>query len=293
MRTVVRIMRGVGFRARGWDVIVVSMTVRANGLSFDVQIGGPEGGPPVLLLHGFPQHAGMWDGVVPALHRAGLRTYAPNQRGYSPGARPSDVDGYPMSDCVADAVAVMDALGIDRADVVGHDWGSVVAWHLAVSHSDRVRTLTAVSVPHPEAVSRARHTDGSDQKERSSYMFLFAQPGKAEETLLADDARRLRRLFNPLPDDVADRYVKPLLEPGALTGALNWYRKLEPPRIGPTAVPVTFIWGNQDQAIGRVAAEGCADFVTGDYRFVELDGVSHWLPDQHPEVVAAEVLDRR
>jgi pimeloyl-ACP methyl ester carboxylesterase len=269
------------------------MSVRANGLDFDVRMGGPESGPPVLLLHGFPQHAGMWDEVVPALHRAGLRTYAPNQRGYSPGARPSDVDGYPMSDCVADAVALLDALGIDRADVIGHDWGSVVAWHLAVNHSNRVRTLTAVSVPHPEAVSRARHVQGSDQKDRSSYMLLFAQPGKAEETLLADNARRLRRLFHPLPEPTVERYVAPLLEPGALTGALNWYRKLEPPNIGKTAVPVTFIWGDQDPAIGRIAAEGCADFVSGDFRFVGLDGISHWLPDQCPDVVASEVLARR
>jgi pimeloyl-ACP methyl ester carboxylesterase len=269
------------------------MTVRANGLDFDVAIGGPDGGPPVLLLHGFPQHAGMWDEVVPALHAAGLRTYAPNQRGYTAGSRPSDVDGYPMADCVADAVALMDALGIDRADVVGHDWGSVVAWHLAVNHTPRVRTLTAVSVPHPVAMSRARHVEGSDQKERSAYMFLFAQPEVAENTLLEDGARRLRRLFNPLPEAQVEKYVAPLLEPGALTGALNWYRKLERPDLGTTGVPVTFIWGNQDQAVGRIAAERCREFVTGDYRFVELDGICHWVADQCPEVIAAEVLAHR
>jgi pimeloyl-ACP methyl ester carboxylesterase len=293
MRTVVRIKGRPGFRTKGRDVIVIPMTVRANGLDFDVQISGPEDGPPVLLLHGFPQHAGMWDGVVPALHRAGLRTYAPNQRGYSPGARLSDVDGYAMSDCVADAVALMDALGIDRADVVGHDWGSVVAWHLAGNHSDRVRTLTAVSVPHPEAVSRARHAEGSDQKERSAYMTLFATPGAAEQTLLAEDARRLRRLFEPLPEATVDKYVAPLLEPGALTDALKWYRAMQRPNLGPTAVPVTYIWGNQDPSMSRVAAEGCRAFAKGDYRFVELDGISHWVPDQQPDVVAAEVLALR
>jgi pimeloyl-ACP methyl ester carboxylesterase len=271
------------------------MTVHANGLDFDVSTGGPADGPPVLLLHGFPQHSGMWDGVVPILHEAGLRTFAPNQRGYSAGTRPSGVDGYPMLDCVADAVALLDALGLDRVDVVGHDWGSVVGWHLAVSHADRVRSFTAVSVPHPEAVGRARHVDGSDQKERSSYMQLFAMPGKPEEMLLADDARRLRRLFHPLPQAEVDRYVTPLLEPGALTGALNWYRKLERPNLGPATVPVTFIWGNQDQAIGRVAAQSCADYIAPgvDFRFVELDGVSHWLPDERPDAVGAEVLARR
>jgi pimeloyl-ACP methyl ester carboxylesterase len=92
---------------------------------------------------------------------------------------------------------------------------------------------------------------------------------------------------------MVDRYVTPLLEPGALTRALNWPPEAGRPGIGTTGVPVTFIWGNQDPAIGRIAAEACADFVTGDYRFVELDGVSHWVPDQSPDVVASEVLARR
>jgi pimeloyl-ACP methyl ester carboxylesterase len=270
------------------------MTVFARGLDFEVRVGGPAQGHPVLLLHGFPQHGGMWDGVVPALHAAGLRTYAPDQRGYSPGARPSDVDGYPMLECVADAVALLDALGVDRAHVVGHDWGSVVGWHLAGSHADRVLTFTAISVPHPTAVGLARQTDGGDQKQRSEYMKVFAMPGKAEEVLLDDNARRLRRLFDPLSDTQAQRYVLPLLEVGALTGALNWYRRLERPDLGPAQVPVTFVWGNQDRAIGRAAALGCAEFVAPgqDYRFVELDGVSHWVPDEAPEAVTKQVLAR-
>lgn len=236
----------------------------------------------------------MWDSVVPALHEAGFRTYAPDQRGYSAGARPSDVDGYPMVDCVADAVALLDALGVARADVVGHDWGSVVGWHLAADHAERVRTFTAVSVPHPVAVGLARHTDGGDQKQRSEYMTFFALAGKAEQVLLADDAQRLWRLFDPLPTEVARRYVEPLLEPGALTGALNWYRRLERAELGPAQVPVTFVWGNQDRAIGRTAALACADFVAPgqDYRFVELAGLSHWVPDQVPDAVAREILAR-
>jgi pimeloyl-ACP methyl ester carboxylesterase len=195
---------------------------------------------------------------------------------------------------VADAVALLDALGEDRVDVVGHDWGSIVGWHLAVGHADRVRTLTAISVPHPASVGRARHTDGGDQKQRSEYMKLFAMPGKAEQILTEDGARRLRRIFDPLPTERAERYVRPLLEPTALTGALNWYRRLERAELGPAAVPVTFVWGNRDPAIGRAAAEGCADFVVPgvDYRFVELDGVSHWVPDEAPTVVVAEVLAR-
>src|SRR4051794_34288404 len=261
------------------------MLVTARGLEFDVRTGGPVDGPAVLLLHGFPQHGGMWDGVVPALHDAGLRTYAPSQRGYSPGARPSDVDTYRMPELVKDAVALLDALGVERADVVGHDWGAVVAWHLAANHADRVRTLTAVSVAHPKAIEQARRTDGGDQKQRSAYMKVFALEGEAEAILLADDARRLRRLFQPLTPAHSERYIRPLLEPGALTGALNWYRRLERPDLGPAQVPVTFIWGNQDPALGRAGAQACGDFVAPglDYRFVELDGIGHWVADERPE----------
>ena len=263
-----------------------------RGLDFRVRVGGPADGEPVLLLHGFPQHGGMWDAVVPALHEAGLRTYAPDQRGYSPFESP--VDGFRMPNLVADMIALLDEVGVDRAHVVGHDWGSVVGWHLAGSHVDRVRTFTALSVPHPGAVGRARHVDGSDQKERSSYMMLFAQEGKAEGFLLADDAAELWRIFEPLPRDQAASYVEPLLAPGALTGALNWYRQLERPDLGPAQVPVTYVWGEEDWAMGPIAAHACADFVAPglDYRFVPVPGISHWIVDQIPDVVTREILAR-
>jgi len=271
------------------------MRVHARDMVFDVRVGGPDGGVPVLLLHGFPQHGGMWDGVVPVLHAAGLRTYAPDQRGYSPGARPSDVDTYRMPVFAQDAVALLDSLGLARAHVVGHDWGSIVGWHLAIDHADRVHTLTAVSAPHPAAFTDARRAD-DDQRQRSGYMSLFAMPGKAEDVLLADDARRLRGLFAGagLSEERLESYVAPLLEPGALTGALNWYRRLERPNLGPAELPVTFIWGRDDPAIGPAAALACASHVApgADYRFVPLDDVGHWVPDQVPEVVAAEVLAR-
>jgi len=268
------------------------MKVAAKGLIFDVRVGGPEGGRPVLLLHGFPQHAGMWDAVVPALHDAGLRTFAPDQRGYSPGARPSDVDSFRMANLVDDVVALLDALELPAVDLVGHDWGAIVGWHLAGQCPDRVRTLTAVSVPHPMAAILARRID--DQKERSSYINLFAMEGKAEDVLLADDARRLRAIYAPLPPDLAERYARPLLDRDALTGALNWYRRLGRVELGPVAVPTTYVWGTGDLAIGPAAARGCAQFVAPgvDYRFVELDGVSHWVPDEAPDLVAMEILAR-
>jgi pimeloyl-ACP methyl ester carboxylesterase len=261
-------------------------------MDFDVRVGGPEDGRPLLLLHGFPQHGGMWDAVSERLHAAGVRTYAPDQRGYSPGTRSSDVDSFRMPELALDAVEILDGLGLDQVDVVGHDWGSVVGWHLAADHAARVRTFTAVSVPHPLAMVLARRID--DQRERSSYMNLFAMAGKAEEVLLADEAVRLRRMFQPLTAEACETYVRALLEPDALTGALNWYRRLERVALGPAVVPVTYVWGTSDLAVSPAAAHACADHVAAGvpYTFIPLEGISHWAPDQAPGPVAAAVLAR-
>ncbi|HEV7657649.1 MAG TPA: alpha/beta hydrolase [Mycobacteriales bacterium] len=267
-----------------------AVPVDIQGLVFDVRIGGPEDGPAVLLLHGFPENSGMWAGVTPALQEAGLRTVAPDQRGYSPGARPDGVEAYSIHHVVADALGLLDALGLRTAHVLGHDWGAVVAWNLAVRHPDRVATLTAVSVPHPAAHAAALRTD-PEQQRRSEYLAVFRRPD-SEQLLLADGARRLRRMFGPVP---ADEFVVPLTEPGALTGPLNWYRAMSRADIeglGPVTVPTTYVWGTDDLAVSRVAAEDCAVHVTGPYRFVELPGVSHWVPEQEPDVVADLALDR-
>jgi pimeloyl-ACP methyl ester carboxylesterase len=270
------------------------MRIAARGLSFDVREGGPADGPAVLLLHGFPQHSGEWDLVVPGLHAAGMHTYAVDQRGYSSGARPPGVDGYAIAECTADSLSIMDGLGLDGAHVVGHDWGAIVGWHLASRHPARVRTLTALSVPHPLALAHALATD-PDQRERSAYVRLFRQAGKAEEVLLADGARRLRGLLAGVPVDRVEEYLRPMLEPGALTGALAWYRAVSPADLtglGPAGVPTTYLWSDGDAAIGRTAATECARHVAGDYRFVALTGVSHWIPDEAPQRVADEVVRR-
>jgi len=266
-------------------------------LTFEVRVDGPDDGRPVLLLHGFPETSACWAVVAPLLVDAGLRTYAPDQLGYSPGARPAEVDAYALTNLTQVTADLMTALGIPRADVVGHDWGAQVAWGLAAWHPDRVRSLTAVSVPHPAAYTAAYRAD-PEQKERSSYIRLFWQPGKAEEVLLEDDARRIRRMLGPVettgvPAEAVEEYVAVLSAPGALTAALNWYRAMSSAlRVDPVEVPTTYVWSDGDVAIGRTAAEACADHVTGDYRFVELAGITHWIPEQAPERLATAILDR-
>src|ERR687892_957453 len=200
------------------------LRVDVGDLTFDVRADGPDDGRPVLLLHGFPETSASWAAVTPRLTEAGLRTYAVDQLGYSPGAPPLDVDSYALTNLAQVTADLMTAMDVPVADVVGHDWGANVAWTLAAWHEDRVRSLTAVSVPHPTAFTTAFRSD-PEQKERSAYIRLFWQPGKAEEVLLADDARRLRRMLRGdgdtgIPAQAIDEYCAVLSAPGALTAAL-------------------------------------------------------------------------
>ena len=269
--------------------------VTAGDYVFELAEQGAPDGRPVLLLHGFPQTHRCFDGVAARLLAAepGLRLLAPDQRGYSPGARPAGPSAYAMGELVADALAILDAAGVGTVDVVGHDWGAAVGWNLAARHPERVRTLTAASVPHPAALTAAIAQD-ADQKERSAYMRLFREPGgKAEGVLLENGAERLSTLYHPLTEAAAAPHLAALSDPDTLTAALNWYRamtiqdSLELPTV---SIPVTFVWSNGDVAIGRHAAELCGTFVTGPFRFVEIDAVSHWIPDQAPEMLADAVL---
>ncbi len=268
--------------------------VTVGDLTFDVRMTGPEDGEPVILLHGFPETSLSWSGVAPLLAGAGLRVIAPDQRGYSPGARPEGAGAYTTDLLADDVVGLADALGVGTFHLVGHDWGAAVSWVTAVRHGDRLRTLTAVSVPHLAAYGAALRGD-ADQQQRASYIGLLRQAGKAEDLLLDDGARRLRAMYldHVRPAQV-DAYVAHLSAPGALTAALNWYRAMRSDlgSLPSVTVPTTYVWSDQDQAIGRAAAERCGEFVNADFSFVELTGVSHWIPEQAPEVLAGAILAR-
>lgn len=267
--------------------------VPAHGLVFDVAEQGEPDGRPVLLLHGFPQTHRAWDALAARLAAtaagSALRLLAPDQRGYSPGARPPDPAAYALPGLVADMLAVLDARGVEHADVVGHDWGAIVGWYLAAHHPDRVRTLTAVSVPHPAALAAAL-AQNAEQRRMSEYVGLFRDAEKGCRVLLEQDARRLRRLYTPLPEASAAPHVEALRDPAALTAALRWYQAArfgEGADVPPVEVPVVYVWSTGDAAVSRAAAEGCVEHVAGAYDFVQLDGVSHWIPDEAPAALAA------
>ena len=270
-----------------------TLELKANGFVFDAAADGPADGRLVVLLHGFPQTSWSWRTVMPALAGAGYRVVAPDQRGYSPGARPEGVASYGMRLLVSDVVGMLDDLGASQADVVGHDWGAAVAWQLAARHPDRVRTLTPVSVPHPLAFVEALRTD-DDQRERSAYMQFFRLVGTAEDTLLADDGAALQGIFGGRAGIDASRYVALMRQPGVLTKCLNWYRAQDLADIedvGPTTVPTLYVWSDGDVALGPTAARATGAHVSAPYRFEVLRGVSHWVPEEAPEQLASWILE--
>jgi pimeloyl-ACP methyl ester carboxylesterase len=268
------------------------MEIKARGLTFDLFDEGPRDGAPVLLLHGFPQDHREFDLILPRLHEAGLRTLALDQRGYSPGARPAHVGDYRIGEPAADALAVLDELGLESAHVVGHDWGAQVAWQLAALHPGRVRTMTAISVPHPKALLLAMRVRPT-QRARFVYFQVFRTP-VAERLLSAGNFRVLRAMLSPIGDR-ADRYVEAMRDPARLTGGLNWYRGLngkDLAAVGTITVPTTYIWSDRDGVVARTAAVRTRDWMDGDYQLVVLRGISHWAPEQAPGPVADAILAR-
>jgi pimeloyl-ACP methyl ester carboxylesterase len=261
-------------------------TFSREGLTFDVRDDGPEDGDPVVLLHGFPQDSTAWDDVSPLLTARGLRTLAPDQRGYSPLARPRGRAGYRLRETAADVLALLDAAGLPDAHVVGHDWGGLVAWALGAWHPERIRSLTVLSVPHPAGFTRALLT--SRQPLQSWYVGFFQLPLVPESVLLAGGLRR-SLVSSGLPERAADRYLARLREPRALSSALAWYRALPwsaPDRVGRIGVPTLHVWSTGDHALNRAGVEASARFVDAPYRLEVLDGLPHWLPEVAPARVA-------
>ena len=267
------------------------------GLDFDVSVAGAADAPLVLLLHGFAVSRHLFDAQLPALARAGYLAAAPNQRGYSPGARPDPSQHalYDMQRLTEDALALADALGHGsrRFHLVGHDWGGSLSWDIAAHHPGRLASLTMLSRPHPGAFQKALRED-PEQPHRSRHHKAFQDPGAAA-TLLAEDAAwlRTRHKANGIPPEATEKHLSVIGHPEAIEAALAWYRArgaVHRP-IGAIAVPTLFIWGDADDTVGRIAAEGTADFVQAPYRFEVLPGAGHYAPDQMPDRVAELLLE--
>lgn len=295
--------------AKSASVDFEKIQLNVGGLVFDGLAAGPDDGDLVLLLHGFPQTSYSWRHQIGALAEAGYRAVAPNQRGYSPGARPGEVQDYALALVVQDVFGFADALGRRRFHLVGHDWGGAAAWLAATRHPERVLSLTVLATPHFAAFGAALADPDSEQAKRSSYFDMFAAPG-AEEIFLANDAAFFRGLFQGagLGDEEIQVYVDALGDPEAMRAALNWYTALVRSRSQPSAggstpppgapppspiqVPTLYIFGADDPAFSLETAEASGRFVEAPYRFVVLEHIGHWIPEQAADEVNALLLNQ-
>lgn len=265
------------------------------GFTFDVADAGEPREGTIVLLHGFPQTSYSWRKVTPILNAAGYRTVAPDQRGYSPGARPAARTVYRSSELIDDVVGLITRLDSGPVHLVGHDWGAAVAWRLAGSRPDLVRTLTSVSVPHPAAFIKSLFT--SDQLLRSWYMAAF-QPPLLPDLLLSRMPIVLDEMLRRSGMDteqIADVH-RLVVDTGALGGALNWYRAMgmtSPPNLARRiAVPTTHVWGAKDPALSRRGAELAEEYAVADYRLEVLPEAGHWIPEHDAERLGRIIVDR-
>lgn len=298
----------------GRNAMTETVLIEAAGLTFTVDIAGPRGADSLVCLHGFPNSRHSWSRLLPALAAAGLRGIAPDQRGYSPGARPAGIDAYHVDHLVGDVIALADALGLERFHLAGHDWGGQVAWLVAARHASRLASLSVISRPHPAAFAAA-FRDDPDQAGRSRHHKAFQDPAMAGR-LLDDDARIIRDILGfeggsaevgnagtqaakrRMSQADVDAHLSVLGTPAAMDAALNWYRAaftggsaLARGDVPAIAVPTLYLWGTEDMSVGRMAAEGTAAHVSAPYRFVAVPGAGHFLAEERADVVNAEIVD--
>jgi pimeloyl-ACP methyl ester carboxylesterase len=257
-----------------------SSVLRVNGISLHVEDHG--NGKPVLLLHGWPDSSYLWRHQIPFLVANGFRAIAPDLRGFGRSDRPEGVAAYSLLNAVADAVGILDALGIDAADIVVHDWGAGVAWLTATARPNRVRRLVVLSVPHPLALYTLR------QREMAWYQLFFQFEGIAEAWLQHDNWALFREMLRGRGD--VDRYISDLSRPDALKASLNWYRaNLAPrlpkslPKLPSLEAPTLGIWSSNDHYLDGERMKISGRFVKGPWRYEQIDDASHWIPLDAPE----------
>jgi pimeloyl-ACP methyl ester carboxylesterase len=258
-------------------------TFTVNNLTFDCYVSGNESDPLVLLLHGFPETAHMWLSLMDELADAGFYCVAPNQRGYSKGARPRGKKHYTLSKLSADVLGMVQALGREQFHLIGHDWGAAIGWKVVHDHPAKILSWTGLSVPHLQAFFGAVAKD-KDQRQRSRYMSAFQFPLLPEMNIRKNDFRIFRRLWKYSSKIEVENYLSVFRDKKTLTAALNYYRAngglvkraMQSQIIGDITVPTLFIWGENDKAIGPVSVENGHKYMKGYYKFLPLEA-GHWL----------------
>lgn len=265
-------------------------TLRIDGLDFHVRVTGD--GPPLVLLHGFPDSGEVWRHQVEPLAAIGRTVIVPDLRGCGASAAPTATSAYRLERLALDVLDLVEALAPDSGpfDLAGHDWGAALGWHLAAHHPDRVRRFAALSVGHPEAYRRA----GLEQKLKGWYLFLFLAPRLAEKVLSARDFDALTRNA-PSAEDAA-RWRRALARRGRLTAGLNWYRANLTPKALATRTPVVRVptmglYSTGDVALAEDQMTRSADWVEAPWRYERLPGIGHWLQIEAPDTVNRLLVD--
>jgi pimeloyl-ACP methyl ester carboxylesterase len=275
-------LRKPGDKLMGKYLIVV------NDIQLNVLVEGA--GPPLLLLHGFPDSLHLWRHQVPALVNAGYRVIAPDQRGFGRSAAPAGKGHYTAEKISGDAIALLDTFGVrEKIGLVGHDWGAVIGWLLATNYPQRIECFTALSSGHPNAFLSA----GPEQFLKSWYVLFFQIPGLSERLLRANDWAIYRRFVKGYPE--SERWIRDISRPGRLTAALNWYRALLPELMGMTfdkvQIPTMGVWSSGDVALSEKQMTNSARWVARMWRYERVDHASHWLMLDRPEELNTLLLD--
>jgi pimeloyl-ACP methyl ester carboxylesterase len=268
-----------------------SKHLQVNGLRFRVLDDGH--GPAVLLLHGFPDSSHLWRHQIPALVGAGYRVLAPDLRGFGESDKPTETEAYALPLLLGDVVGVLDALEVNRAHVVAHDWGAALGWLLAGMYPQRVERFAALSVGHMNSFADA----GIEQREKSWYMLLFQFRGVAEELLSRHDWQLFRQWARHHPE--TEHWIADLSRPGALTAGLNWYRAnvgpasmlAEPQPFPAVPAPTMGVWSSQDAYLVEDGMTRSREHVSGPWRYERVDEASHWMQLDQPDQLNRLLVD--
>lgn len=277
-----------GWRERG---------VPVNGLNLHVVDAGREGDPLLILLHGFPEFWWAWRLQIAPLVEAGFHVVVPDMRGYNLSDAPEALSAYRLHILADDVAALGAAFGADRFDLVGHDWGGVVAWAVAGRHAERLRRLVIMDAPNPD-VWGGQALEHPTQMLRSAYVGFFQAPWLPEATLAALDFAGMKTMLarsahdGAFSDDDLERYAEAWSRPGVLTAMLNYYRTLrERPRPEtPVRIrtPTLILWGEKDAFLEHHVARAALD-LCDDGRLTIVEGATHWLHLEQPDRIAAEI----
>jgi pimeloyl-ACP methyl ester carboxylesterase len=272
--------------------------IETNGIKLHVVTAGPVDGQPVILLHGFPEFWYGWRKQIPALAEAGYRVIVPDQRGYNLSDKPKGVKAYSLDKLADDILGLMDALGYEKVNLIGHDWGATVAWALAIWHPERLRKLGILNVPHPAVALNFLRRGDPEQLRRSWYVFANQIPWLPEYLLRRNDwrstVRALRgsgKIHTFTNEDIIE-YKKAWAQPGAMNAMVNWYRAavrylpklLKEVRV---KVPTLMIWGMKDVALSYRMARPSIDYCDNG-KLVFFEDATHWV--QHDEAEAVNQL---